>query len=274
MKNGYYLIGEVSKITGISKDTLQFYSKIGLISPDHIDPENKYRYYSRWDLWKLDIISMCQKLGMPLEKIKQVLKSRDNERVLKVLLDYRDEALKLSKYYQDVADDIIWYQEENMQITSEKDYHKVEMKYLNEEIVIAGMERGSGMDYHAKLQEASHGELNQLSTIRRKYGYILNVDSAKNGEIVKKRAYLKVKTAEYDFVQSENLYRIPEGEYAVCIVKVMDEKADFTSLFEWADRNGYDIDEIFADEIGLQLFHYIDPYTCEMKAHLVKKKPE
>lgn len=32
MKEEYYQIGEVSRITGISKDTLHFYIKIGLIS--------------------------------------------------------------------------------------------------------------------------------------------------------------------------------------------------------------------------------------------------
>ena len=43
-REGYYRIGEVSKITGISKDTLHFYNKIGLVVPDYTDPENQYRY--------------------------------------------------------------------------------------------------------------------------------------------------------------------------------------------------------------------------------------
>lgn len=42
-REGYYRIGEVSKITGISKDTLHFYNKIGLVVPDYTDPENQYR---------------------------------------------------------------------------------------------------------------------------------------------------------------------------------------------------------------------------------------
>ncbi len=50
LKEGYYLIGEVSKITGISKDTLHFYNKIGLLVPDYIDEKNQYRYYSRWKI--------------------------------------------------------------------------------------------------------------------------------------------------------------------------------------------------------------------------------
>ena len=50
LKEGYYLIGEVSKITGISKDTLHFYNKIGLLTPDYTDKKNQYRYYYRWNL--------------------------------------------------------------------------------------------------------------------------------------------------------------------------------------------------------------------------------
>ena len=43
MEHTYYRIGEVSRVTGISKDTLHFYNKIGLLAPDHIDPDNQYR---------------------------------------------------------------------------------------------------------------------------------------------------------------------------------------------------------------------------------------
>ena len=52
VKGEYYQIGEVSKITGISKDTLHFYTKTGLLIPDYIDSENQYRYYSLWNLWQ------------------------------------------------------------------------------------------------------------------------------------------------------------------------------------------------------------------------------
>ena len=38
-KEGYYRIGEVSSITGISKDTLDFFNKIVLLVPDYIDEE-------------------------------------------------------------------------------------------------------------------------------------------------------------------------------------------------------------------------------------------
>lgn len=65
MKEEYYQIGDVSRITGISKDTLHFYTKIGLVTPDYIDPKNHYHYYSRWNMYQLDIIATCRNLKIP-----------------------------------------------------------------------------------------------------------------------------------------------------------------------------------------------------------------
>lgn len=73
MKPKYYRIGEVSQATGISKDTLHFYNKIGLLVPEYIDPHNQYRYYSLRNLWQLDIITTCRKLNIPLETVRRIL---------------------------------------------------------------------------------------------------------------------------------------------------------------------------------------------------------
>ena len=60
----------------ISTDTLHFYNKIGLLVPDHIDPDNQYRYYSLRNLWQLDIITTCRKLNIPLETVREILAFR------------------------------------------------------------------------------------------------------------------------------------------------------------------------------------------------------
>lgn len=272
MKNGYYLIGEVSKITGIPKDTLQFYNKIGLIAPDHINPENKYKYYSRWDLWRLDIISMCQKLGMPLDKIKQLLKYKDNEKVMKILLDYRSEALRLSEYYQRVADDITWYEHEDEQIREARENGEIRIVEMDEEQVIAGAEWSGEEYYHAKLQEVSHKGMKAMDSIRRKYGYVLDRSAAENGIVQKNRAYLKVRDIDFSLVVPENIMIIPGGKYAVWVMNINQEKADFSDLFRWVEEHGYQAGNIYAEEVGLQLFHYIDSYVCEIHVQLLDNK--
>lgn len=117
MEHAYFRIGEVSQFTGVSKDTLHFYNKIGLLVPDYTDPDNQYRYYSLKNLWQLDIITTCRKLDIPLETIRKILSMKDNRQITKLLMEYRREAIRLSEYYRRVAEDILWYDGENERTT-------------------------------------------------------------------------------------------------------------------------------------------------------------
>lgn len=44
-----YKSSEISKILGISVDTLRYFEKVGIISPT-VNPINNYRYYEPWDI--------------------------------------------------------------------------------------------------------------------------------------------------------------------------------------------------------------------------------
>lgn len=270
MKEGYYQIGEVSQITGISRDTLHFYDKIGLLCPDCVEQGNRYRYYSRWNLWQLDIITACRKLNIPLEKVKQILSLRDNEKIIGLLMQYREEALRLSRYYRQVADDIVWYSGENDRILRKRDAQDIQIKCLEKELVIVGGLQRNRQSYHANLQEAAKDELGQADSIRRKYGYILDAEELRAGNFVKCREYLKLKGSRYTHVAAENQYHLPAGRYAVFTLHIRGEKADFAPFLAWLKREGQTVDAIFAEELGLQLFEYLEDYYCEIKAHLKK----
>ena len=268
MEHTYYRIGEVSGVTGISKDTLHFYNKIGLLVPDHIDPGNQYRYYSLRNLWQLDIITTCRKLNIPLGTVRKILALKDNREIIRLLMEYRQEAIRLSRYYQQVAEDILWYGGENERIERRKDITEIQEKWLDEEIVIAGSVSKDARSYHASLQEAVKEELRHAPSIRRKYGYILDMDGLERGEFIKRREYLKIEHQNYTHISPDNLYRIPAGKYIVFTLQIRNEKADFSPLLKRIAEHGQEIDAVFAEELGLQLFPYLENYYCEVKAHL------
>ncbi|SHG37225.1 MerR family transcriptional regulator [Ornithinibacillus halophilus] len=66
-----YSIQEVSQKLGISKDTLRYYDRIGILSPTRDD--NMYRKYSRNDLITLMNIQIMQYADFSLEEIKEKL---------------------------------------------------------------------------------------------------------------------------------------------------------------------------------------------------------
>ena len=63
-----YSINEISQILSISKDTLRYYDRIGLVSPSR--EHNSYRKYSKDDLVDLMNIQIMQYADFSLEEIK------------------------------------------------------------------------------------------------------------------------------------------------------------------------------------------------------------
>lgn len=264
----FYLTGEVSKITGIPKDTLYFYDKVSLLKPDRVDPQNHYRYYSHRNLWQLDVITTCRKLNIPIEKIKEILSFKDNQKVTDLLNEYKDKALRLARYYQKVVEDISWYESQNEKMKHINDSNKIVIKELAQRTVIIGNQERDESSYHANLQEACKDVVSNAPSIKRQYGYVLNIKEAKNNQFYRKREYIQLEESNLAYVDPSNIFTIPAGKYAVCTIEIHGKYVDFSSLFEWLDKNEYQIDAIYADEVGLQLFEYYD-FFCEIKAHLI-----
>ena len=66
-----YFIGDLAQIVGISKDTLRFYEKKGILASKR--KANGYRYFSNDDLYRLLSISYHKKMNASLENIRDFL---------------------------------------------------------------------------------------------------------------------------------------------------------------------------------------------------------
>ena len=85
MRNIYMTIGDVSKIYGISKQTILYYEKLGLFLPAKIE-DNGYRYYTLEECYRLEIILTLKKLNLSLKDIQDYVEHRGPS-MLKTLLE-------------------------------------------------------------------------------------------------------------------------------------------------------------------------------------------
>ncbi|HVD98756.1 MAG TPA: MerR family transcriptional regulator [Cytophagaceae bacterium] len=79
------LIGELSKKTGVSRDTIRFYEKTGLIrsfKKGKSRRENNYREYSEDDLNRLQLILLLKEYGFTLNDIRNILHEMQEDRNL------------------------------------------------------------------------------------------------------------------------------------------------------------------------------------------------
>lgn len=70
-------IGKLAKKYGLSRSTLLYYDKIGLLSPDN-HKKGEYRVYGAEEQERLKLICLYRKSGMSLEGIERILDSEES----------------------------------------------------------------------------------------------------------------------------------------------------------------------------------------------------
>lgn len=82
--NNLFTAGELANLFGISKQTLLYYDKINLLSPNYIS-ENGYRHYSIQQYLDLEIIVNLRSLNISISDIKDFLKDRNRDKFFNLL---------------------------------------------------------------------------------------------------------------------------------------------------------------------------------------------
>lgn len=261
-----YLIGEVSNITGITRETLRHYDKLGIISPSYVDPQTNYRYYTYDQFWCFDIIIVCRSLGISLEKIKAILNTHNNEKVVGLLSEERQKAEALSRMYARIAEDIAWYNKQNDLIDNTALTETVVVKHFPERKVLMGANQAERQSYHLALQKQCTEAGWRLNTLRRRYGFVLDPPGIQNDSFLKVREFIQFEEENVEKIPEEFITVIPEGDYACIVHDVVGVSADFSVLRSWLKETGRTGSLLISDEVGLQLFPYMDRGSlCETK---------
>jgi DNA-binding transcriptional MerR regulator len=91
-----FRIGEFSKIARVSGRLLRYYDEIGLLTPQSIDPETGYRYYSARQLPRLNRILVLKELGLSLEQIARLLEQETSVDEMRGMLTLRKAQIEQS----------------------------------------------------------------------------------------------------------------------------------------------------------------------------------
>lgn len=104
-KQKYFTAGELAGIFNISKQSLLYYDKVHLLSPDYIS-ENGYRHYSVQQFLDLEIIVNLRALDISIANIKEYLTNRSKEHFQEMLLEKTKECEEIIRKNQDICNTI------------------------------------------------------------------------------------------------------------------------------------------------------------------------
>lgn len=99
-REGLFKIGDVARMFHLSVGTLRHYEKIGMLTPEYVDQETGYRYYSTRQFECLNTIRYLRVLDMPLEQIADFLGNRDVERIQELLQQQKETVIQKQRKLQ------------------------------------------------------------------------------------------------------------------------------------------------------------------------------
>lgn len=80
----FFNISDFARISGVSRQTLIYYDRIGLFSPAYI-AENKYRMYAYNQIDTISTITILSDLGVSLKEIKNFLANMSPQKTIEIL---------------------------------------------------------------------------------------------------------------------------------------------------------------------------------------------
>lgn len=96
-KKDMYRIGEIADLLGLSRDTLRYYEKRGLLSSQKA--HNGYRYYTKQDIYHLVSIMYQRKMNIPLSDMESLWGNTSTLSSLPAIIENR-----LSEEYQAIRE--------------------------------------------------------------------------------------------------------------------------------------------------------------------------
>lgn len=94
-----FTVSQVAALLGLGIDAVRFYEKKGLVHPQ-INPENRYRMYSLYQIMELLDVSYYRSLGMSISEIRSISEDCDEERLIDLLREKRQETQRKLRYEQ------------------------------------------------------------------------------------------------------------------------------------------------------------------------------
>ena len=244
----YFTTGEFARILGVKKHTLFHYDQIGLFSPA-LKEENGYRYYFVWQMDVFEVIKALQKLGMPLEEIKEYIENRSPERFMKMMdekekqIDREIEHLKQMKRF---------IRNEKNNITAALNVplgvpmlvgHKEEFLLVSD--ITASDERRTAVEIaeHVREQEKYHGAMGAVGSICLK-------EDLEKGLFNK---YVKVYTKLEKRAASPKVVKRPAGEYVEMYYRgyAWDMEAPYERITGFSRENGRVTGEMWYEDLLL-----------------------
>ncbi len=138
-------IGEFARLGGVSIKALRIYAEIGLLQPAVINPQSRYRLYSKSQISRLHRILMLKSAGLSLAQIGSQLSHRDEATLSKIRASLISRAEEIQQQLSWVKAEIRAARNSTSTVAPVVVKHAPEMRILSQRHKIDSYDDADGM---------------------------------------------------------------------------------------------------------------------------------
>lgn len=258
----FYTIGEVSKIMGVSVQTLRYYANIKLVEPEYISPKTGYRYYTYEQFPFIDRIKYLQKFGFSLEEIKSILLRNDINKLVTMLADKKNEVEKNIADLEKTADMISWYHDYFIRSQTSQKTHisHFDTRYL----VLTKIRHDESKEkYHVRLQSLKNTGYLKTLVYKRQFSLVFNYSDFIKG--INRPTHIGMFLNDKPEHASEHIIQIPDGNYFCLTSHILCEECNPYEAIEFFRREKKTPSLVLANEYENNLYEYTNcPYEIQI----------
>lgn len=247
--------GQFAKLLNVNKDTLLYYDKVGIFSPEIID-YNGYRYYSIYQADVFKVILILKELDMSLKEIKQFLDHKSPGNLIHLLeqkeKDLTKKIAELESMKKLVSDKI-----NNTKQALELKAQDItfENKEVDQFFVVSHSKPITNeKNFYDSIQQHFRYLENHDIIPYASEGWMISVDSVLNGETYKyDYLYTKVDEAtNANHIMEKGTYLVAyHAEGYMSIEKTYKRLVDYARTYNLSLK-GYFYEDILLDELSVK----------------------
>lgn len=208
----YYTAGEMAKMFNLSKQTMLYYDRIGLLQPEFVT-ENGYRHYSLQQFLALEVISNLRKLDISVSDIQKYLDSRSPE-ALRALLEEKDKNCREIIEQNENVRKNIGAVIQQLEVLDENCLNQITLNYYHPKKLYLSRLTAKKGHMGTIYMLASHNQkvYDEHHFKERAVGWIIDKDAFFEGKSGTALAYFSTVSMNY-FDDKEHYYEAPAGLY-------------------------------------------------------------
>lgn len=267
-KKDLFQIGEVAKLFHISVGTLRHYEKSGLLQPEYIDTQTKYRYYSTEQFERLNTIRYLRALGTPLNRISAFLNNKNIDGIKQVL---EKQKLEVSKKIQEleIIEKKINNRLSQLESAVNSEFDKVQIKTVPPRriaLIRNSLSVKNHLDLEFSIRQLEKFQ-NKAVVFLGKVGVGISKEHLKNGEFEKYDRVFLILDKEDTYTGKTT--ELPENKSVVIRYRGSHKEApeQYAKLIKYIDDNRLEVDG-FSSEITMIDYAYTsdtDKFVTEIQ---------